>query len=188
VVRLPLAYPDPAGAFYGYDSRTVRLPDGAEARSTRNLIRVTGWAATALLAHQAGRYVARKRDCHATYRAAIGDEWSDLLADIYTRCRAEWNYLIPDDAADRRRLRAICERTLAFENQFLAIYRRYLLTELRGADDGHARQALWLLGQIPYDDDEVRAVVRARAEAGDAQLREAARQTLRALPPAREEP
>ena len=150
-MRLPLGYPDPRGEFYGYDCRAVRLPDGGEARSTRNLIRTTGWAATALVAHRAGRYVARKRDCHAIYRETIGDEWGDLLADIYTQCRAEWNYLIPDDAADRRRLRAICERTLAFENHFLAIYRRYLLAELRGADDVNTRHALWLLNATYAD-------------------------------------
>ena len=61
VVVHPIDYPAPAGEFYGYDNRAVLLPDGTPARSTRNLIRVTGWAATALIAAQAGIYVARKR-------------------------------------------------------------------------------------------------------------------------------
>ncbi len=64
-VRYPLGYPDPQGDYYGYDNRTVRLPNGRDVPSTRNLIRVTGWAATALLARRASVYVARKSACHA---------------------------------------------------------------------------------------------------------------------------
>ncbi len=109
-LRLPIDYPDPTGKFYGYDHRPVRLPDGRSVPTTRDLIRVIGWAATALVALQAGRYVARKRDCHVLYRACIGDEWTALLDDIDTRCRGEWGYLVPDDPYQRRDLRDICAR------------------------------------------------------------------------------
>lgn len=79
VVSRPLGYPDPDGAFYGYDRRTLRLPDGSEAHGTRDLIRLTGWAATGLVALQAGRYVSRESDCHVLHRACIVDEWSTPL-------------------------------------------------------------------------------------------------------------
>ncbi|PLS78971.1 MAG: hypothetical protein CYG59_15680, partial [Chloroflexi bacterium] len=49
-VTYPLTYPDPVGRFYGYDHRMMRLATGAAVNSTRDLIRVTGWIATALLA------------------------------------------------------------------------------------------------------------------------------------------
>ncbi len=95
---------------------------GRDVPSTRNLIRVTGWAATALLALRGGVYVARKSDCQATYQRHISDEWTDLLDDLYRRCRTDWRYLIPvSDAA----LRALCQRALQFENHFLLVYRDY---------------------------------------------------------------
>ena len=61
MIAPPLGYPDPDDEFYGYLRRTVRLPDGREVPCTRDLIRLTGWAATGLLAWEAGVYVARKR-------------------------------------------------------------------------------------------------------------------------------
>lgn len=59
----PLTYPDPDGEFYGYDNRTLRLPDGSEVNCTRNLVRTTGWIASALLAYKAGKMLATKREC-----------------------------------------------------------------------------------------------------------------------------
>lgn len=89
LVRDLLGYPQPDAAFFGYDQRTMRLPDGAQVRCTRDLVRVTGWAATALIALQTGTYVVRKRDCHLRYHELIGDEWSDLLTTkrSFVRCR-----------------------------------------------------------------------------------------------------
>jgi hypothetical protein len=60
---------------------------------TRDLICSTGWAATALVAQRAGHYVDRKRGCHALYAEHIGDEWSDLVRDLYECCeccRGRW--------------------------------------------------------------------------------------------------
>jgi hypothetical protein len=161
-VTLPIGYPDPDAEFFGYDCRLVRLPGGAQARSTRDLIRSTGWAATALIALRAGQYVSRKRDCHLMYRQYIGDEWSQLLADIYHSCRDVWRYLIPEDTAARAKLRAICQRTLGFENHFLAIYRGYLLAELQASDPADVRQALAALARISFQDGEILAAARTR--------------------------
>ena len=155
LVRLPLAYPDPDDEFFGYLRRAVRLPDGSEVPSSRDLIRSTGWAATVLLAYQKGVYVARKRDCHLLYRERIGDAWSGLLAAIYDDCRTRWGYLIPRDKDERAQLRAICERTLAFENHALSAYRRFLLDELRSENaEAHALAAK-VQGMLPLADAEV---------------------------------
>ncbi len=94
-VTLPLGYPDAADEFFGYARRTLRLPTGVEVPSTRDLIRVTGWIATALLALQAHVYVARKKECHDSYSHYIGGPWATLLHDIYHRLRTQWGYLIP---------------------------------------------------------------------------------------------
>jgi hypothetical protein len=178
IVRPPFTYPDPTAEFLGYDRRTLRLPDGSEVRCTRDLIRSTGWAATALVAYLAGRYVVRKRDCHRLYRQLIGGPHADLLEDIYTVCRGQWRYLHPDNAAGRRQLRALCERTLTFETDFLAHYRRFVLAELTGEDGEAHRAALWMLGQIPLLDAEVLAAVRTLEAAANATVREGAHVVL----------
>lgn len=155
VITYPLEYPDPDGEFYGYDTRKVRLPNGEEVSSTRNLIRLTGWAATAMIAFKARRYVARKSDCYKLYQACFQDEWSQLLEDIFEYCKKRWNYLIPEDAEDRKRLRDICRRTLKFENHFLTVYKEYLLRELRDGSEQGKQQALWVLEQVPFQNEDV---------------------------------
>ena len=155
ILTYPVDYPDPNGEFYGYDARKIRLPNGAEVPSTRDLIRLTGWAATALIAYKAGRYVARKSDCHTVYQSCFRDEWGQLLEDIFECCKKQWNYLIPVDARDRMLLRDICRRTLGFENHFLMVYKEYLLHELRFGSERDKQQALWVLGQIVFQDGDV---------------------------------
>ncbi len=150
IITYPVTYPDPTAEFYGYDRRIVRLGDGRRVPCTRDLIRLTGWAATARLAYEHGIYVARKSECHTLYRAHIGDEWSSLLEDIYTLCRSRWSYLIPDDPEERALLRALCARTLGFENAFLAMYTRYLIAELRGSETTAVEAALQMLVLAPY--------------------------------------
>lgn len=163
-VTLPLSYPYPSEEFYGYTRRVVRLPDGREEPSTRDLIRVTGWAATALVARKGRAYVARKRECSAAYARYIGDEHALLHEDIYHWCRQEWSYLIPSDVASRERLRDICTRILAFENRFLAEYREWALGELLSGDEEAQHAAHWMLGQVPLADAAVRAALVAVAQ------------------------
>ena len=178
VVRPPLKYPKPTASFGGYDGRTVRLPDGRTVPSTRNLIRVAGWMATALVALRARRYVARKRDCHLRYREWIGDEWAPLLEEIYVGCRGAWGCLVPEAEEERRRLQGICERMLAFENHFLVQYRLFLVSELRGVDREGQRAALQVLAQIPLLDREVIAALRELEGVPDEELGHLARTTV----------
>ena len=159
VITLPHDYPEPAARYFGYTRRPVRLPDGHEEPGTRDLIRLTGWAATALLAHQCGVYVARKSECHTLYRKHIGDLWADLLDDIYTSCRLRWSYRIPCDPREQEQLCAICARTLGFERHFLANYRPYLLKELRGADPAGLLFAAEVMERAPLHDPDVIAAL-----------------------------
>ncbi|GER90424.1 hypothetical protein KDW_45860 [Dictyobacter vulcani] len=157
--QLPLDFPDPTDAFFGYTRRAITLSDGTEVPCTRNIIRTTGWAATGLLALQAGQYVARKRDCHRLYRQYIGDEWSALLEEIYVYCRGEWQYLLPDDPGARARLHSICERMLQFERHFLIQYRVYLLAQLQQAEGKLLEHTLWVQEQVPWNDVEIQDAV-----------------------------
>jgi predicted nucleotidyltransferase len=159
IVTPPVEYPDVADPYRGYLRRTVRLADGSRAPSSRDLIRHVGWAATAIIALRAGEYVPSKRECHVVYRRVIGDEWSGLLAEIYDLCRGEWKYLVPDGEMDRRRLRGICERVLAFENHFLRLYIDFLREELRGSPEVR-RTALQALERAPLSSLEVTEKIR----------------------------
>jgi len=161
-VRYPLAYPDADDEFYGYLRRTLRLADGRAVICTRDLIRATGWAATALLAWRAGVYVGSKRNCHTLYRQHIGGEWADLLTDIYECCARRWRYLIPEAPDEREHLRAICGATLGFENDFLLACRVYLLAELHSDEPSRRRAALHTLELLPFVDEEIEAAARAQ--------------------------
>jgi predicted nucleotidyltransferase len=180
VVTHPLAYPDQDGEFYGYDQRKLRLANGSEANCTRDLIRLIGWSATAILAFKAGQYVARKSDCQRLYTDYIADRWTAVLYDTYTLCRGRWNYLIPDDPGERRLLRLICSQALGFENHFLLIYKDFLLRELRSDDVEGKLQALWVLSKIPYKDAEIEVAVRALRNDIVGSVRESAAEARRA--------
>ena len=160
-LRQPLHYPEPEAEFFGYTNRPVQLPDGREVPSTRDLIRVTSWAATAILAWKAGRYVAGKRDCPRLYRECFpNEEGVALLEDIFEYCRDRWHYLLPEEPGERRRLRAICARTLTFEKHFLTVYKDFLLSELRGPAAIGRELALEMLARLPLEDEEVSRAMR----------------------------
>jgi hypothetical protein len=156
---LPLAlevdFPDPADEFYGYLNRQVTLPTGEQAPCTRNLIRTTGWIASALLARQAGIYVGRKRDVTRLYRQHLGDEWADYLDALHQECLEAWHYLIPEAPAERARLRALSRRARDFERFFLASYRAFVLEELHSADPAARAEALRMLRMTPLRDAEI---------------------------------
>lgn len=166
-LTVPLAYPDPADEFYGYTRRLTITPDGEAMPGTRDLMRAVGWMATALVAHLGGQYVATKRACAPMYREYIGDEWSSLLDDLSLWVRGAWQYRIPADSEDRSRLRALCDRTLGFENHFLALYRNYALDELRGDDPEGRRMAIDVLRRIPL---AVPILMAAVAETGETKI------------------
>jgi hypothetical protein len=160
-VCLPLLYPDEQDEFYGYTKRLLRLPDGQEVPCTRNLVRTTGWAATALLAWKSGHYASRKRDCEKLYRTYINDEWATLLEEIALWCRNTWQYLIPTTSSERNHLRSICARSRQFEEHFVYQYKDYVLDQLTTASPDQVRFALWVQEQCPLDDAELKAAVDA---------------------------
>jgi hypothetical protein len=177
IITPPLEYPEPTQPFLGYTRRTVRLPDGRAVPSTRDIIRLTGWAATALLALERGVYVASKRDAHLLYHEHIGGPWDSLIADIYELCRARWVYLIPDSPDDRAHLRALCERTLLFERHFLARYNPYLIAELQSGD-ARAHEACDVMRRAPLADAAVLRELRRLERNGADDVRAAASAAL----------
>lgn len=177
-VTPPLQYPKPNAAFYGYTERTVKLENGSMAPTTRDLIRVMGWAGTALIAYRGERVVARKKDCHKLYRQLIDDEWASFLESLYFKCRQEWGYLIPEEPNDRNTLKAICERALEFENYFIDVYREFVLAELKARDDSAKLEALERLAQIPFCDQEIAKQIECLSKSQKNSIRKQAAQTL----------
>ena len=154
-VSAPLPFPDASAPFYGYATRMLRLTDGSAVPTTRNLIRVTGWIATARIAYQAQHYVVRKRDCIASYRQTIHDEWTPLLEQLDQRCRFAWQYRLPTTAVEQAELMVILQNTLAFENHFLQLYRHFLLAELTSGEQSAQQEALRILRDTELREPEI---------------------------------
>ncbi|HEX9038438.1 MAG TPA: nucleotidyltransferase domain-containing protein [Ktedonobacterales bacterium] len=178
----PLESPEPDSQFLGYTRRTVRLSDGSDAPCTRDLIRLTGWAATALVALECGVYAPSKREAHRLYAACVGGEWTGLLSAIYEECRQRWAYVIPEGPDERARLRELCEQTLLFERHFMSRYTAYALGELRSSDE-RVFGACEALRRAPLAQTEIVDVLRLLTTARDSAMRNAAKSTLLATTP-----
>ena len=133
----PLNYPDPNAEYYGYD-RGER--DRSAQPDTKELMNCVGKVALAIVTLQAGVYVKSKSDCLVQYKLHINDEWTALIDDIYSKVRNAWSYGLPEDEVGQKTLKEICERTLAFENHYLVLYKNFLISELRDEED----TGLWL--------------------------------------------
>lgn len=178
MLRFPLAFPDPSGEFYGYDRGKVRSIDGKTWPSTKEMVGSTGWSAVALIGLRAHRDVLKSNRVQV-YRECINDEWTPLLEEIHAYCRDAWEYLIPEGADERRRLKLLCKSALEFENHFLSVYREYLRRQLHEADDNGKLLAVKCLGQVDFADDAMLAALRGLAAEASDELRLAAEHTLR---------
>ena len=181
-LRVPITYPDPADAFYGYARRQVRAPDGTLRASTKNLVLSTLWIASALLALHAHQYVPTKRACVLLYRQWMNDAWTPLVEAIYQTCSQQWAYLVPDGAAERDELRRLCRHALAFENHFLRVYQTTLLADLQQPSRAQRLHAVQQLGRLIYPDGAVPHAVQALQADEDPDLQQAVRATLAQYP------
>jgi hypothetical protein len=145
-----VTYPDPDDEFYGYTRDGMRGLHGWAGPGTKALVGGATMAATTLVALATGHCAVRSGESVAAYRARVGDEWAGFLDELYARCKREWGYREPTAIRDRRRLRALCRRMLAFENYYLEACEGPLLTSRQSSDPRVARladQALVRLGQ-----------------------------------------
>jgi hypothetical protein len=150
----PLAYPDPDGAFFGYDQLQFLSSDRAKARQgIRLLVESACRVGTALLAFKTDCSVSTKRESVQTYRELINDEWASFLEAMFEKGKLRWGYNLPEQIEERAELRMLCERMLPFENHYLRAHHAYLLAQL-GSNNEAARQfALQGLKQLMYPDE-----------------------------------
>jgi len=138
VVNLPLSYPVPDDAYYGY------VPNWYKADLTPIKLWVlnVGWLATFLVIHKAKVYVPSKRHMLRLYREHINDEWTDFVTQVYELGRNQWGYKFPADAKNLALFKSLCQQTLAFENYVADIYVDYLKEELLHGDKNMAEERL----------------------------------------------
>ncbi len=99
---------------------------------------------------ETGLLVPRKSACVGMYREHIGDEWTELIAEAYEWCRNRWEYLIPSAPSERRRLRALCRRTLDLENHALRVRRDYLRRLAAAGDEADTAFAAEALDLVRF--------------------------------------
>jgi len=151
----PLNYPNPSGEFYGYDQREMRSMDSYQGKGTKDLVGVIYGAAIAMVAKKTKGYVPSKSEAFRLYREFVNDEWTDFVTEVWDTCRMQWEYRIPEDETGQRRLRKLCEQTLAFENHYLTFYRVHCLEELRAVGNKYKHYAIGQLDDVVFPDDEV---------------------------------
>lgn len=139
-VTVPLTYPQSEAEFYGYVPTTPDHPHTVW--GTKIWVLDIGWMATFLLAHQAGTLVPGKDDMPRLYREHINDTWTSFITEVHDLCRLEWQYAIPTNPADRARLRALCARSLAYENHVMGHYHTWLIHESQHGDTALALERL----------------------------------------------
>jgi predicted nucleotidyltransferase len=179
-LTFPLDYPQPGGEFFGYDGWRL---DYQHPRGTKMLVVIVSRIATALVALRAGQYAGSKHESAQLYRTLIGDEWSDLVEQVYECCKRRWGYRVPRGAGDRAHLRELCQRALGFENLFFSLYRAYLVQELDSAARDDQLRAIERLGAIIYHTPDVVDALKQLVgrKRDDAELSQAAETVLRKI-------
>ncbi|GHO89208.1 nucleotidyltransferase domain-containing protein [Dictyobacter formicarum] len=176
----PLSYPDPTAEFYGYDQPYFPPRNGAR-RNIKGLVSSVCWAASILIAWQAGKTVEAKSASVKMYRDLIHDAWTPFLEEMYEYGSKKWAYLVPNGEEDRLRLRHLCARTLAFENHYLGLYRDYLLQQLQTSDCNATLVAAKQLQIIAYPDQKIVDALHSIHYEHDSEMRQAVTQALHAI-------
>lgn len=172
----PLAYPNPAGEFYGYDIVPAR-PDAPY--GTRVLVALTAWIATLILALETRRYAGQQSQCMRLCKEYLpNDKRTQLVTTIYDTCKGKWGYALPDSVADRKLLRNLCHDTLSLENEYLKLCHNYLLTQLHEGATAEQQQATHILQSVSYQDNDIIAALKALAHATDDGVRTGATKAL----------
>jgi hypothetical protein len=128
---------------------------------------VVGRIATALVVHRTGIYVGTKAESTTSYEAHVGDEWTDLVRNVYALCKQEWHYRLPGNSDDRQQLKTLCQRALQFENHFYTTYHDYLLKELSGQSNEGRLRAIERCGEIIFPGDRVQRALYQVRNTGD---------------------
>jgi len=141
----PLDYPA-RDEFYGYlkeeDSQgTIR--EGTAAIFTHLM-----FLASSIVTLKTGKYNASKSFSWKFYRDYAGDEWDSFLQEWYILGRRQWGNEVPSTSEELNQLKHLCQKALAFENEFWAIAKDFILNRLDSKDEKQRRWAQQKIQQI----------------------------------------
>jgi hypothetical protein len=114
----PLTYPDPNAEFYGYERQRTWYPEGISS-GTKETVDLAVACAAPFAAKLSGQLINGKARAVELYRDCQDKPFSDFVPRLYTRCKEDWRFRIPDAEAERKELRRFCEMLLALENHVL---------------------------------------------------------------------
>jgi hypothetical protein len=178
-LALPLTYPDPEGAFFGYERNGLPAPGGWNGPGTKKLINAVSMVAGALVAIQSDHPVLCRADCVTMYRTYVGDHWSDFVEQVCSLRTPQRGYAIPNDSDERQRLRRLCAQMPAFTNHFLDRYKEHVLVQLNSATEVQVRWAAQELTSVRYPEPDVQhALERLWDRSDDDTLRDVLRSAL----------
>jgi predicted nucleotidyltransferase len=175
----PVAPPISDTEYSGYARTPERMEPG---ESIKAFVATVCWIATLLVGFQAGQKVASRHESSNLYHEAVGGQWASFVDDVYRLGKLAWAYRVPESADDRRRLRRLTDAMPGFENHYLAVYRSFLLDQLKDANPDAQLEAIDRLREwVVFPDDDVRETLRQLAVSTDERLRDSATKTLDAM-------
>jgi hypothetical protein len=113
-------YPDAMDVFFGYTRKSIPAwYPPTIAAGTKELVATMSRIATARVVWRTQHYVSGKQQAIHLFQQVVGGRWAGFVAQIFERCKHDWQYLVPEPEHERLELRGLCQQMLAFENEFL---------------------------------------------------------------------
>ena len=134
----PLEYPNAQDEYYGYlKEENIQ---GTIRKSAASIFTHLMFLASSIVTLKTGQYNASKSFSWKFYQDHIGDGWGTFLEEWYTRGKKQWRYAIPMTSKERNQLKQMCQKVLAFENEFWMIAKDFILKRLESKDE---KQHYW---------------------------------------------
>jgi hypothetical protein len=177
----PLKYPDPAGDYFGYERWGTYLGGREFGPGVRSLVTSATLIASCLVMLRTGQRIASKKESVLAYQTHIGDEWSELVQEIYGQCKVAWGYQLPENMEARHKLHDLCAKMLEFENHFLSHCREQILSDLLHPEKTIQEMALYRLKRIAYSGKDYEAALIALQAHEDIEIAQRAEAVLAKL-------
>jgi predicted nucleotidyltransferase len=146
----PMNYPEETGPLKGYDWREKIKVDGKSFDSIKEIVVLTGWMATGLIAWKGQTFVPTKNHVVKLFKDVVGGSMADDLELITNLCRSKLSYLVPESEEAYKELQDLLPKVLAFENFFLENYQDFLIENLKNESPIRVRTSIIRLGEIVY--------------------------------------
>ena len=141
-LSFPLDYPA-QDEFYGY----LKEEDlqGTIGKSTASIFTHLMFLASSVVTLKTGKYNASKSFSWKFYQDCVGDAWGSFLQEWYILGRRQWGNGVPFTSEERNQLKHMCQKALAFENEFWTIAKDFILNRLDSKDE---KQRHWAQQEI----------------------------------------